>query len=337
MRNNRGMLQVMADWTRRTFLQGAACTAIAAATKSRAQSFTPPTPYLSAFPYGTVELLSGPLKRQFDENHSFFLNLSEDRLLKIYRQRSGLTAPGEDMGGWYDDFCPGSHFGQYVSALARCAGVTGSEETKAKVRRLVRGFAETLDPTGKFFADHRYPGYTYDKIVLGLLDARSYAADSTAFDVLAEMTRVALPHMADHALTPEEAQQRPHKDETYTWDETYTFAENLFLAYDKTGERKYYDLGKRYLLDRGFFDPLSEGKNVLTGVHAYSHVNALSSGIQGYLKLGDEKYFRAVKNAVDMILKDQSYATGGWGPNEAFVAPGKGELGASLTATHRHF
>jgi len=90
-------------------------------------------------------------------------------------------------------------------------------------------------------------------------------------------------------------------------------------------------------LDRVFFDPLAEGRNVLTGLHAYSHVNALSSGLQGYLKLGGAKYLRAVRNAVDMILKDQSYATGGWGPNEAFVAPGKGELGDSLRTTHRHF
>ena len=70
-------------------------------------------------------------------------------------------------------------------------------------------------------------------------------------------------------------QQRPHKDETYTWDETYTFAENLFLAYERTGDRKYFDLGKRYLWIKGFFDPLAEGQNVLPGLHAYSHVNAL--------------------------------------------------------------
>ncbi len=315
--------------TRRELLQLAAATpALAAAGGS---------PALSVFDYAQVELLDSPLRRHFDTNHAFFLRLDEDRMLKIYRQRVGMPAPGADMGGWYDDFCPGAHFGQYVSALARFARATDSEATRAKVKRLVRGFAETMDPSGKFFVDHRYPGYTYDKLVCGLLDAHSYAGDATAFDVLAETTRAALPHMADHALTPEEAQQRPHKDETYTWDETYTFAENLFLAYERTGDRKYYDLGKRYLLDRGFFDPLAEGQNVLPGLHAYSHVNALSSGIQGYLKLGDVKYFRAVRNAVDMILKDQSYATGGWGPNEAFVAPGKGELGDNLRTSHRHF
>jgi len=327
----------MSNSTRRTFLTGSVCTAIAAATSSGAQSRSLPNPDLTAFPYGAVELLAGPLKRQFDENHSFFLNLSEDRLLKIYRQRAGLPAPGEDMGGWYDDFCPGASFGQYLSALARFAAATRSKPTREKVRRLVRGYAQTVDPTGKFFVDLRYPGYTYDKLILGLLDAHTWAGDETAVPVLYATTRAAKPHMADHALTPQERHERPHKDETYTWDETYTMAENLFLAYERTGDRLFFDMGSRYLLDRTFFNPLAEGQNVLPGLHAYSHVNALSSGMQGYLKLGDPKYFHAVANAVETIWKDQSFATGGWGPNEGFVEPGKGQLGVSLSNTHRSF
>ncbi len=296
-----------------------------------------PKPDLAVFPYGAVELLDGPLKRQFDENHAFFLNLSEDRLLKIYRQRVGLPAPGEDMGGWYDDFCPGAHFGQYVSALARFAGAARSAPTRAKVQRLVRGYAQTIDPSGKFFVDLRYPGYTYDKLVCGLLDAHSWAGDDSAIDVLYATTRAAAPHMPEKALTPEEMQQRPHKDETYTWDETYTMAENLFLAWERTGDKLFFDMGRRYLLDRTFFDPMSEGHNVLPGLHAYSHANALSSGMQGYLKLGDRKYLTAVTNAVEWIWKEQSYPTGGWGPNETFQEPGKGILGKSIEFTRNSF
>ena len=327
----------MRDWTRRNFLGSAVGTAIAASTKSSAQSGAPVQPALATFPYGAVELLPGPLKRQFDENHAFFLNLSEDRMLKIYRQRAGLPAPGPNMGGWYDDFCPGAHFGQYVSALARFAAATRSEPTRAKVKRLVRGYAETIDPTGRFFVDLRYPGYTYDKLVCGLLDAHAWAGDETAVPVLYDTTRAAEQHMPDRALTPQEMQERPHKDDTYTADETYTMAENLFLAYERTGDRMFFDMGSRYLLDRTFFDPLAQGLNVLPGLHAYSHVNALSSGVQGYMKLGNPKYLHAVTNAVEFIWRDQSFATGGWGPNEGFVKPGEGRLGASLTETPRSF
>jgi DUF1680 family protein len=323
--------QAQMPQTRRTFLQSLAVTSLAAAAP------TPVPVKLKTFNYSDVQLGDGPLKRQFDQNHSFFFDLPDDRLLKIYRQRVGLPAPGEDMGGWYDDFCPGAHFGQYVSALARFACATHSAATKAKVHSLISGYSQTIDPTGKFFEDLRYPAYTYDKLVLALIDAHSLLDDPNALKALYATTEAARPHMAERALTGEEQNARPHKDETYTWDETYTLAENLFLAYERTHDPLFFDMGKRYLLDKTFFDPLSEGQNVLPGLHAYSHVNALSSGMQGYFKLGDEKYLRAVTNSVDMIWKDQSFATGGWGPNEAFVEPGKGLLGASLDGTHRSF
>src|SRR5258708_21262922 len=86
---------------------------------------------LETFPYSDVELLAGPMKRQFEENHAVFLNLDDDRLLKVFRQVAGLPAPGEDMGGWYDltgfsltrsdfhGFIAGPTFWPYVSGLSR--------------------------------------------------------------------------------------------------------------------------------------------------------------------------------------------------------------------------
>ncbi|MGH9586357.1 MAG: beta-L-arabinofuranosidase domain-containing protein, partial [Acidobacteriaceae bacterium] len=68
----------------------------------------------------------------------------------------------------------------------------------------------------------------------------------------------------------------------------------------------------------------------------YSHVNALSSASQAYLVLGSEKHLRAARNGFGFVLA-QSFATGGWGPNEAFVEPGSGGLHDSLTGTHSSF
>ena len=90
-------------------------------------------------------------------------------------------------------------------------------------------------------------------------------------------------------------------------------------------------------MDRTYFDPLSRGENVLPGLHAYSHVNALCSAARAYLLLGEIKYLEAIRNAWDMIEKTQSFASGGWAPNEEFVVPNKGLLGESLTKTHAHF
>ena len=302
---------------------------------------------LAQLSYAQVELLDGIFREQFDHNHQLFLGLDEDALLKPFRQREGLPAPGPDMGGWYDNsddfnpahsfhgFIPGHSFGQYLSGLARAYAVSGSKPTQEKVHRLVRGFGETVSASGKFYAGYRLPAYTYDKTSCGLIDAHEFAGDPDALAVHMRATEAVLPYLPDHALNRYEQRSRGYTSIAFTWDETYTLPENLFRAYQSGGNPRYRELGARYL-EQDYFDPLSRDANVLPFEHAYSHVNALSSAIEGYLVLGDEKYLRAAKNGLRMV-EDQSYATGGWGPDEAFVEPGRGGLTASLDSTHASF
>ncbi|MGA8273277.1 MAG: beta-L-arabinofuranosidase domain-containing protein, partial [Candidatus Sulfotelmatobacter sp.] len=305
------------------------------------------TPPLGVFDYPQVQLLDGLLRQQFDHTHEIFLNLDEDGLLKPFRQRQGLPAPGPDLGGWYDNsddfnpennfhgFIPGHSFGQYLSGLARAYAVTGSKPTQAKVNRLVHAYAETVEPTGKFYVDYRLPGYTFDKTCCGLIDAHQFAADPIALDVLKRATDAVLPHLPEKALSRVQQEARPHKSIAFTWDETYTLSENFFLAYRRSGDRRYRDLGQRFIY-HDYYDALAENHNALPGKHAYSHVNTLSSAMQAYLVLGDEHYLRAASNGLRMV-QEQSYATGGWGPSEGFVEPGKGLLAASLDKTHASF
>ena len=305
------------------------------------------TPPLSVFNYSQVQLLDGPFREQFDHNHDLFLHLDEDALLKPFRQREGMPAPGPDMGGWYDNandfsppdnfhaFIPGHSFGQYLSGLARAYAVTGSKPTQEKIHRLVRGFGETVESQGKFYVDYHLPAYTYDKTSCGLIDAHEFAQDPDALDVHWRATQAALPYLPEKALNRVEQRARPHKSVADTWDETYTLPENFFLAYQRSGNARYRDLAVRFI-EEDYFGPLAEGENILPGEHAYSHVNALSSAMQSYLMLGQEKYLRAATNGLRMV-QEQSYATGGWGPDEAFVVPGRGLLEASLGTTHASF
>jgi len=349
----------MRTLSRRTFLKTATASAAAGYVASRVPAFAAPpksnrgtvavTPPLSQFAYSEVELLEGPMKRQFEELHARYLNLEDARLLKVFRQVAGLPAPGEDMGGWYDltgfslqrndfhGFIAGHSFGQYVSALARAYAVTGSDPSRQKVNRLVKGYAETLDPNAKFFVNYRLPAYTYDKLSCGLIDAHEFARDPMALDVHEKLTHAIRAYLPEKALSRAEQRSRPHKDTSYTWDETYTLPENLFLAYQRSGDMFYRDMAVRYLQDDTYFDPLAEGNNVLPFEHAYSHVNAFSSAMQAYITLGSEKHLRAAKNGFDMLTKTQSFVTGGWGPDEAFGEPGRGQLGDSLSYTHASF
>jgi DUF1680 family protein len=304
---------------------------------------------LAEFGYGDVSIASEPHEAQLFNTHDVLMALSEDSLLKPFRQMAGMAAPGEEMGGWYQydpgydyrrnfdtGFAPGCHFGQWVSALARMYAITGDASTREKVLLLNRLYAETI--SADFYKKSRFPAYTYDKLLLGLIDSHLLAKDPQALAILEQTSRTALPLLPGHAVAHDH-RWRPDKDPqdaSWTWDESYTLSENLFLAYKRGAGQKYYDLGKQYLYDENWFEPLSRNENVLNGKHAYSHVNSLSSAMMAYLVMGSEKHLRAAQNAFAMV-EAQSYATGGWGPDETLRAPGSNDVYDSLTNTHHSF
>jgi len=93
---------------------------------------------LQEFDYSHVELQPGLHQAQLENAHAVLMELSEDSLLRPFRRRAGLPAPGAALGGWYSsDERSALTFGQCVSALARYCAITGDEATRAKVDRLV--------------------------------------------------------------------------------------------------------------------------------------------------------------------------------------------------------
>ncbi len=135
---------------------------------------------------------------------------------------------------------------------------------------------------------------------------------------------------------PRNEHAQPGQDfSEHAWDESYTLPENQFQAWHLTGDRRHLELGRRFLYDE-FFAALARGDNVLPGKHAYSHVNGLSSAVQAYLSLGTPMYLAAAQHGFEMI-DAQSFATGGWGPDEHFVVPDSGALGRSLTDMNKSF
>lgn len=319
--------------TRRDFLAGAAA---ALASGARTAALPVASDVLTEFDYGDVELTGGPLKNQYDRIRAAYLALDNDRLLRVYRERAGLPAPGEPMDGWYgrEGFVPGHSLGQYISGLARIGHTTGDPACAEKVVALVKGFAATLGPKDQCFAapnaEKVWPCYILDKHLAGLMDAFRLSGVAEARELVARVFHGALPYI------PERGHDRIGKKDP-PYDETYVLPESLFLAYELTGDRALYDRAMAYLLDREYFDPLAAGKDVLPGRHAYSHVIVLSSAGKARLVLGDEKYLRAMQNATQLLASTQQYATGGWGPNETFVEPHKGQLFESLHTTDDHF
>lgn len=339
----------MVEMTRKAFLHLGAAAAMAgqapAFAPSTAGDGAPVEPLLAEFGYGDV-VLGGRARQQFEANHAFFMALNEDSMLKPYRFRTGLPAPGADLGGWYSDspdydphgssngFVPGHALGQYISGLARAYAINRSPVAHAKVERLVRGLAPALSE--KFYRGHHNPCYVFDKVEIGLIDAYRYAGVHEALPLLDKAVDAIVPFLPERAMSRAELYLRPHANEADCWDESYTLPENLFLSYKLTGKTRYRDLAVRFLHDASYFNPLAAGNNVLPGLHAYSHVNALSSAMQAYLTLGSRKHLRAAANGFDFV-QAQSYVTGGWGPVEEFRAVGSAQIGMSLFTSHDSF
>ena len=339
--------------SRRNFLKTGAAAALAGAASRRLIYAAPPsaaaTPALDQFGYGEVELLEGPLRSQFDANHAAYSALNEDSLLKPFRQRAGLPAPGEDMGGWYswapledldkpgnNGFAPCHSFGQYLSAS--CPRLRRHRRSRHPGKSPPASSVTSPRPSAKTSGTTiAFPAYTYDKICIGLIDAHTLAGAPGAFAALDRTLDSVQKHLPPGGISRAEQYARPHRDESFCWDEPYTLAENAFLAWQRGAGPRYRELAIHFLPDSWYFDPLARGENVLPGKHAYSHVNCMSSAAQAYINLGDEKYLRAARNGFEFLRTTQSFATGGWGPDETFRAPGSGEIGESLAKTHSSF
>lgn len=277
-------------------------------------------PLLETFDYRGIALDGGFMKDTYDEVGSSYLAVSEDGLLKGFRERAGLPAPGEHLGSFYPDGLY-NMFGQIISGFARYYAGTGDPAYKEKVERLVHEWGLTIDEDGFFFNNPsgKTSSYVYDKLVCGLTDAYVYAGIEESLHLLDRIT-----DWAEGRLP----RNRHPLNYTIEW---YVLSENLYRAYLVTGEKRYYDFGKvwhyweywdMFAQNLNIFDPApweDEWEGKPDHFHAYSHVNTLNSAAMAYVVTGEEKYLATIRNAYDFLMNEQVFATGGYGPNERLL------------------
>lgn len=272
--------------------------------------------------YKGVTLDNGFLRRQFDEVRNDYLRIPNDDLLKGFRSRAGLPAPGVDLGGWYTDDV-GNIFGQILSGLSRMHAATGDAACKEKVVELIHEWGKCLGPDGyPFYTRRAFVGcYTYDKLVGGLVDSYVYCGDKEALTYLSTITDWAeknLNRSRDYANADGEWSTRANGAE---W---YTLSENLYRAYLATGETRYKEFAKLWEYTE-YWDLFANNGDIFgtrpngqktASYHAYSHVNTFSGAAAAYLITGETHYLETLKNAYTFLQGTQCYATGGYGPNE---------------------
>ena len=299
---------------------------------ARAAAVEKTTPYqkvvLSPFDYSGVTLRPSRWQKQAASGREFYFGLSNDDILHGYRVASGNAgAPGRALGGWCS---PNSNtvFGQWPQAIARMQRATGDKDLLEKAGVLVSEYARCWPgmsggsrPTGGL------THYPYEKLAGGLLDMHHYGGHPDALALCDKITQAAEPNFNRDRVPANREPWALHSGRPGEW---YTMGENLYRAYQLTGKSMYKEFADVWLYPAYWdkFSATADPKDA-QGVHAYSHCNTFSSAALAYDVTGDAKYLRILNNFYDWMQARQTYASGGYGPDERFVYS-DGALGDSL-------
>lgn len=283
--------------------------------------FEYPNQVLQAFDYNGVQLLDSPLRDQYQETLEFYLNIPNDDILYTVRMRAGVEAPGTPMGGWYDGggFC-GSTFGQWLSAFARFYAVTGDSRIKEKAQYLMNEWGKLIEDNGFFYFNPTKSSntwhYTYDKMVLGLTDMYVYMQDDNAKMYLSRITDFAEKYLMRHRTLPTKDNIVGERGSGIGDNEWYTLPENLYRAFLATGDERYKNFAEVWHYDE-YWDALREKDNSYwTGLHAYSHVNAVGGAAMLYMLTGQDKYKQTLTGFYEAFTEWEFMSNGAYGIGE---------------------
>jgi uncharacterized protein len=300
---------------------GATLAAESSASRSIASSSVDPL-RIAAFDYQGVKLRDSRWKTQVQMARNYYLGVSNDDILCGFRAQAGLHAPGKPLGGWCAKDSQ-TVFGQWLSGMARMYSATGDAELRDKASLLLTEWAKTVKSDG----DCRMRHYSYDKMVCGLVDMQRYADHPDAVPLLEKITDWASRNLERENMIVVPSHNTMYYGKPQEW---YTLSENLFRAYELTGNAKFENFAEVWLYHQYWSKFANTAlPSDAQGVHAYSHVNTFSSAAMTYAITDNPTYLRIIKNAYDFLQNTQCFATGGYGPNERFMAP-DGSLGKSL-------
>ena len=313
--------------SRRELLRAAAAvTGALPLTAQTPRAESPSRVLLQPFNYRGVRLRESRWLQQYQAARDYYFDVSNDDILQGWRAAAGLPAPGKPLGGW----CARNSdtvFGQWLSGMARMYCATGDVAIRDKAAYLLAEWAKTIKPDGNCSMSL----YAYEKLVCGLMDLQEFAGHAAAVPVLEKTLDWAMRNYSRERVPADRGVLNGRPSE---W---YTFPENLYRAYQLTGDpkiRAFADSCRYDFYWKKFADTAAPADPY--GVHAYSHVNTFSSAAMAYAVTGDPVYRTIMRNAYDFLQNTQCYATGGFGPMERFV-PADGTLGRSLEARNATF
>ena len=284
----------------------------------------------------STHLLPGLLTVHRQRNRSYLMELKTENLLRPYLFEAGLYRCNQRLEGIHEGWdgplsdLRGQFTGHWLSSAAQLIHETGDEELKLKAREIVSQIARCQNENGgewgfsipekrlwwlKNGKQTWAPQYVCHKEMMGLLDMYRYTGDQEALDVVL--------HEAEwfHRFTQDIT--REQMSNMMDWEETGGMMELWADLYSITHDEKHLELMRRYERLR-LFEPLLEGVDVLTNMHANTTIPEIHGAARAYEVTGEERYRRIVEAYWHMAVDERGfYATGGQTCGELWAPMGQ--------------
>ena len=290
-----------------------------------------------------VTLGPGLFRDRADLNRRYLLGLDTHNLLQNHYLEAGMgsmrqmrnTMLGDtDHGdsrhwGWESPTCQvrGHFLGHWMSAAARTVAATGDKELAVKLDAVIDGLSACQERNGGewvFSIPEKYlhwtaagrptwaPHYVVHKTLMGLIDAYRYAGIDTALGITVNAAK----WFTRWTVTLSDDQMADLLDV-----ETGGMMEAWADLYGITGDPEHRALMDRYVRTR-LFDPLLEGRDVLTNMHANTTIPEVHGACRAYEVTGDEKWLEIARSYWASAVRERGFfCTGGQTSGEIWTPP----------------
>ncbi|WP_027087894.1 beta-L-arabinofuranosidase domain-containing protein [Cohnella panacarvi] len=279
----------------------------------------------------SVIVLDGEIKRREAANRAYLMKLDSDHLLFNYRleagRYSGRDIPPGAHGGWETPVCQlrGHFLGHWLSAAAMQHHEKEDPELKAKIGVIVDELAECQKDNGGRWVgpipekylhwiakgkDVWAPQYNLHKLFMGLVDVYRYVGNAKALEIADSFANWFEEWSGGFSK---------EKFEDILDVETGGMLEVWADLLQITGKEKYKTLLDRYYRGR-LFQPLLEGKDPLTNMHANTTIPEVLGCARAYEVTGEERWMEIVKAYWNCAVTERGcLATGGQTSGEVWM------------------
>jgi len=285
-------------------------------------------------PYNAVKLFPGIISKKVEANRKYMLSLKTENLLRNHYFEAGLWScankPDDDIHyGWESPTCQlrGHFLGHWLSAAAMIYAATGDPEIKGKADMIVSELAKCQKENGGEWVGsipEKYldwiaggkqvwaPQYTLHKTFMGLIDMYRLAHNEQALDIAISWSSWF--YRWSGGFTREQF------DDILDY-ETGGMLEIWADLYEITHSGEHYELIQRYYRRR-LFDPLLEGIDVLTNMHANTTIPEVLGAARAWEVTGEQRWRDIVESYWRMAVTERgTYCTGGQTCGEVWTPP----------------